>query len=401
MSFNSYVGSFAMNTSTGNQTVTGIGFTPKLILFFGNDNASDGSAVDYSYMQGAAASSTSRGCIHMISSDNVGTSVSRARNDVGKCITYINAAGTLLADADFVSHGSGEFTINVTTADAVARIINFIALGGSELTNVFVGNSNEATVTGDQAITGVGFQPDALLFFSGRATATASATGTIIRYTQGITDGTNDKGNGGAVNHNATTSLTNSAISTSAVFQRTGSGSDIYTGVATLSTMGADGYTLNWTTVASNFMYVYVAIKGIQVEVGNTTQPTSTGVVTINTSITPKTLLLFSTNDATSGSVTANNRLSVGAASSVSNQFCLWCGDQDNQDVTIADQNLDRTVIMKFMTEGTPTLVAEAEVTSFRRKSTALNWTTADATARIIDYMAFGRIPKKPQIIMI
>ncbi len=53
-------GSFALNTSTGNQAVTGVGFEPKVILFYLVDATGDGSAASYAFGLGSAISSTER-----------------------------------------------------------------------------------------------------------------------------------------------------------------------------------------------------------------------------------------------------------------------------------------------------------------------------------------------------
>src|SRR5207244_5441114 len=72
---------------------------------------------------------------------------------------------TITLALDFVSNNADGFTVNVVTADATSRRVFYLALGG--LTNAVVGNyQTPATTTGNQTITGLGFQPDLLMVLS-------------------------------------------------------------------------------------------------------------------------------------------------------------------------------------------------------------------------------------------
>ena len=60
MGYDAKAGNFALNTSTGNQSITGLGFQPKLVIFYPTQQTADGVIVDYQLAIGAAVSSTSR-----------------------------------------------------------------------------------------------------------------------------------------------------------------------------------------------------------------------------------------------------------------------------------------------------------------------------------------------------
>src|SRR5678815_4287480 len=70
------------------------------------------------------------------------------------------------ARADFVSMDSDGFTIN--WAGASQMKVQYLALGGTGLTNYKTGVASAKTTTGNQSYTGVGFQPTALLVFAGK-----------------------------------------------------------------------------------------------------------------------------------------------------------------------------------------------------------------------------------------
>src|SRR5215467_2320173 len=99
-------GSFAANTVTGNQAVTGVGFQPKAVLLFSTGATATGdvapAAISGTYNIGFATDSTHRAALSLF--------------DTG--YGHSNAAIQYLADqgsppvADFVSMDAGGFTIN-------------------------------------------------------------------------------------------------------------------------------------------------------------------------------------------------------------------------------------------------------------------------------------------------
>jgi hypothetical protein len=69
-------------------------------------------------------------------------------------------------------------------------------------------------------------------------------------------------------------------------------------------------------------------------------------------------------------------------------------GETDNVSPTVASRNLDRTKLIKMMTEGaSPTVQAAADHVSFDSDGQTINWTTADATARQIIVLWIGNAP--------
>jgi hypothetical protein len=99
---------------------------------------------------------------------------------------------------------------------------------------------------------------------------------------------------------------------------------------------------------------------------------------------------LLSQNIVTSAVVNQNVRkFSMGFGSSASARFNIWNG----ADGTNLNQHLDSASIIKMLTPGaagSPTTNAVADLVSFDADGFTLNWTTADATAREILYLAFG-----------
>ena len=87
MAFNAYVGSFDSNLSTGNQPVTGVGFTPKLVIFYHIRNDTAASNTTNARWGMGAMDGTNEWSIAAIDVDNVATSQADRRQLTSKCIT--------------------------------------------------------------------------------------------------------------------------------------------------------------------------------------------------------------------------------------------------------------------------------------------------------------------------
>ena len=153
-----------------------------------------------------------------------------------------NTSGSVTLDAPAVS-GSTVITLPTVSGTMVATdtsgnvgitgALSFASfLGGLGKTGSFIRNSGSAS--GTQAITGVGFRPSTIIFFA--AIDTVSCQGI------GFTDATNGRcvwidnvyGSGGA------------SYAVAIYYLRTIAGNGA-THTAVISSMDADGFTLNWT----------------------------------------------------------------------------------------------------------------------------------------------------------
>ena len=123
------LGSFDGNTSTGDQAVTGVGFTPKMEVFTSFSAATSGSEVaDNHFGLGSATSATARS--HLFIADEDGQGTTDAMQDINDtaCLRYLNESRALLAEADFVTQDSDGFTVDWGTVDAISREILYLAM---------------------------------------------------------------------------------------------------------------------------------------------------------------------------------------------------------------------------------------------------------------------------------
>lgn len=389
--FNAKVGSLVQPTSTGNQSYSGIGFQPKAILFFLNNLTGDGSEANAHLGIGAAISASNRAAVAVNSYDTFASSDTNRRHTNAACLTLFDQNQITLCEADLVSFDSDGFTLNWIIANATQRIINYLALGGDELTDVFLKQFNCPTTTGSQATTGVGFKPDAVILFTVLISTTPPSVTQYSLPSFGFATQNLDQA---TVNGRGEPAI---SITNNEKTQRTDNIIDVTNGGvsfarASITSFDSDGFTLNWTTAPTSARSMWaLCLKGGRYNVGAFNQKTSTGTDQINgIGFKPKALLLASFNNVATTSIVANQHMSIGIVSDQTNRGCIWYGDQDNIETSIADSDLDRTKVIKMMTEGTPTTNAAADLSSFDSDGFTIDWTTADATARQIVYLAFG-----------
>ena len=186
---NAATGVFNEPGATGNHTEGALGFTPDFVLFFstGIGAAAPGAKVHATPMVGAATSSTQRGVTAISSEDAVADSDTYRYSLSSECIAILEAAtGTPDYREDFVSFGSGTFTLNCIERTAGARRVHYLAMAGGAYQ---VGNLLTSTGTGDIAVTGLQNRPRAVWFGSAcAAESTANTSVAEAKFSMGAFD---------------------------------------------------------------------------------------------------------------------------------------------------------------------------------------------------------------------
>lgn len=260
----SKIGSFDLNTSTGNQSVTGVGFQPKLVILWTSaPNTTEGGSAHAYFSFGAGTSSSSRFSHGMSDIDN--TPVGRTNRYSSDSHIYTETIeGDLIgAQADLVSLDSNGFTIEVETAPAAARRILYLAIGGGRV-EVNVGRITSKTSTGNQGYTGVGFEPGALLFIADDLSVAQMDTvipGGMVAI--GFARTAAEQAYCGYVSEDAASSSDTGSRMSRTKCIGTIASTDINTQVteADLVSMNADGFTLNWSTANATARAIhYIAL---------------------------------------------------------------------------------------------------------------------------------------------
>lgn len=380
-------GSFTGAGSTGNQSITGVGFQPSLVVFRWNLSTSDGTSADFVFGIGVGVSSSERRASGNYSTDNLVSSANQAWNQNTTCI--YSKGGT--PRADFVSHDADGFTINWLAA--TSTVINYLALGGSDLTNVKAGTIAAKTSTGTQPYTGVGFQPTCLILFAGKFSTDSLDQLTNGAAMLGFATSSTERGcvawrnrNGAALQvakHRQSKSKCAISLTDAGVFTE-----------ADFVSFDSDGFTLDFTTAGGSAdICYYLALRGPRFKVSSFNQPGATGNQALTgAGVTPKVSIFLSANDTTANndSNRAHALVSFGAATGTSARGCIWAGETDATALTECDHDLDRTKLIKMISNGTGTVNAAADHVSFDSDGQTINWTTADATTREVLVLWMG-----------
>lgn len=377
---NTYLGQFSQPTSTGNQAVTGVGFQPKAVIFFWNNRTSDGTdTTSGSIGYGLATSSSNR--VGLCAFRSTTSATARSRHDDSKCLTMINGSGTVLSGADLVTMDSDGFTINWTTADAVARKINFVALGGSDLTNAYIKQFTFPAGSGNQSHTGVGFQPDSMMLFSVANTTAPPNSQSFMRMDVGAAVSSSER---------AGTSMEANGTTTGRKRQRTNLQIPNVSNPQDIDfvSFDADGFTISSAGGTAYYGYA-LCLKGPRMKIGTLTQPTSTGNQAVTgVGFSPQVAMFLNwCEPANTSSVTTSAMQGFGAATSSSARAHIAAYYASTRN-TNQNNNLDSIKCIK--TFSTSALTSDADLVSMDSDGFTVNWTTADATSREIIYITLG-----------
>ena len=136
-----------------------------------------------------------------------------------------------------------------------------------------IGTFTANSGTGSQAVSGVGFQPEAVLFWITNRTATGS--GAPARFGRGWTDGTNQSAMAVALSDNLSVDYQISGIARSdsciVLIDDNGDSATILAR-ATITSLNSDGFTINWAVAGGSRIVAYLALGGpglTNVNVGN------------------------------------------------------------------------------------------------------------------------------------
>jgi hypothetical protein len=387
------------------RTVAGLAFQPKFDIYYSASVATfDTTNQHIRDCIGAARSPTEQFCIAM-GSDGAGA----AAGNTGRFARYgtecigLTSNGTPLVEAlaTFVQFNADGFQVNFTdTATAAGMEVSYLAVGGSDITNVAfqqvtpVSTTNGAT----QAIT-FGFPPDCVLFFSPAVPNTTAIVdaNTCIGVATRVTGQQYTSfwfENDGAANMDCCVYSTNqrchSQPGTTAVKDAD----------ATIQSWDATGVTLLWNdAVAATTARVYaIGIQGGQWELVQILAPTSPGTVTYPTTYTPKGLFVFGTTDptdtdATASAATVDSCVTIGAVDSALHQGNVSYIQRDANATSVCQRRQSKTRLSSWMTGTTGTLAADGQVTNLGNTSFDINWTTATAGTRRFVALVMGETP--------
>jgi hypothetical protein len=305
-------GTTSSGTATAGNTVavTGVGFQPKAIIFFWSNATSTNATANGTIGRGIgfATSPTDRRYVDALSHHNQAAANEGVSYRDDCCVVLMNtSAGTPTAGRlDLQSMDSDGFTLVVDEQFGTNVVFSWIALGGTKLTNAVTFAIQEPGSTGNQAFTGIGFQPDVLLFAAAGGTTTAPAwvdhSVMSFGFANGITSAVLADAGEDASDPTVCTSYIKSGECI-ALHNATATATDFR---ASLTSMDSDGFTLNVAERASTRWIFGLALRGPSSFIGNfvaSTTPTTTQAHS-GFGFTPKAIIGMANRNAESTSDT-------------------------------------------------------------------------------------------------
>lgn len=382
------------------QTIdTGTDVEIKFIKLSSTRQTSEGfEGIDLTISEGFSDGTNSR-AISFMSEEGVNTTQTGSRY-ANKGLTFIDSSLSTIAECD-VSFGTGvdagKFTLTWTTNDSVASIINFVTYGdGSETFSANVGTFTSNTSTGNQSITGVGFQGSMSLFLTNNNSGTAPNTvddgGMCVGHASSplrrntITFLGRD--NQDMDNRNNITQRTDLALRT---LQPSGMSVGNVDADYDFVSFDADGFTLNVIDAPLTAIKIFYAVlKGGSYRVGEFDQPTSNGTQEIMTGAKPIHTCFRSWNEvadiAIKSAVGEMKYTSSGADEENGTEEGGYWFESDTGGLPVNNDVNTYTDRAILLASGTSTVDAEANYESSNANSFTLDWTVTDATAREILY---------------
>lgn len=391
MAYSSFVGSFNIDTTkTAGQTqaITGVGFTPKIVMFWWGGSTGTGDGVAGGTINvgfGAGISSSSRFAVDSISVDASATEDSFTSQNNTECIRCYTDTATLDGIADFTSCDADGFTLTIDDQFTQAYRISYLALGGTELTNVFIGNKQIPAANGNYGITGVGFLPDAVLLL-GAGLNSVAGTGNNGHFTLGMATSSSARG---------VVSTYELDAQTSSYAKGYGINSECFAYAQNIDrhdfvSMDADGFTVNQIDYAVQRYYFYICLKGGQYLVGDLTTRTDGNDIAETVGFQPVAILFASANRALSTADTATNHaaVSIGAGTSTSNRACaaIWA-EHNLADTETARANYDTAVYANVADDATVGLM---DIKSIDATGFTCVMDDTDPSACWVTYLAIG-----------
>lgn len=386
-------GTFNAATAVGAQAITGVGFTPKALILWGvgATNEAEFSSIWFTQGIGFSTSPTNQYAQSSAAATNGETTIYR-RLETCAFIQTNNTLVDIVRRANLSSMNSDGFTLNWTIArsNGAYDVVNYLALGGDTLTGASVVNWQMPTSTGIKAVTGVGFQPDALLHVhAGGVTALTNGGNSVALGALGLGVMTAN-GNQWATGYIAQSATLNARNQESdkclTLINSTG---DIAK-QAQFSSMNADGFSLNFGVADTNQQQVIsLALKGGAYSAGSLLK--STAAAPVSQAVTgvgfqPSGLLLAGVQDTVQATPqTGAVRYGLGASDGV-NEF----GTSIYGAATSTRTNIVKNTKAYIKDTGAKVIAAEADLASMDANGFTLGWTTNDAVETSILYLAMG-----------
>lgn len=411
MGLNVEVGTITAPAGTGNQTYnlvdTGFGAVKVLLLWAAYNTAEgdvDGHAIfsqGYGTFRGG---SPQRMGITFFDTDAIGTSdVARGYTLTGILRGFSAATPTVDYAADLVSLGTAAFTLNWTDAPGSQIKVNYMALGGSDITDALVSTEDINTTAGTQDIVvASGFGNPDLLLSLPETGAAGDANGNNYA---GLGVGADDANEGhsfyNARDAQGSMDLSSHQTSTFQCVLNNSASTNMHLELSARASWPTDGFQVNKVTAPTGAATTlsYLAIRGTFTKViGATTVPTAAAPQTQDLAVgaTPRGAIFFHNSvPANAGIESSSADLGTFGIGAMDGTHEAWAGvgnDDGNTNSIAHRHHSESKSIRMFTPAAAGTLQSEADG-SFSGNNVRLTWGDTDTAAREYGYLLLGDAP--------
>lgn len=319
------VGQFTAST-VGATTTVSTSFQPKALILWTAGKTSGTESGPAIFSMGFVDSAGHMESYSWASDDAVATSNAGMAFTAVALRIFTNGTPTTATGGQItgIVYNSNNFVATFNATPSAAWLINFIAIGGSDVTNTFVGTFNTTSSTGVHSVTSAGFQGN-MLFTMG-SLVPSPTTGTSAGFCFGAavsttkrfsltgmtTDAQNTTANLHAVSRSENTKVVQLIFT---------DGTQIV--AADFNGFTATGFDYNQTKAsATAWQFGFLDIQGGQWDVGTGAKPTTATTQTVTGEAFQPSFLMLSTNSTTAfASTTSDEVESIGATDGTNQVF--------------------------------------------------------------------------------
>ncbi len=395
-------GIFQLQATNGDQVIAGVGFTPKVVMLFANRSTVVNSfGSDSAFVVGFAVDTTAANqkAWNMVCDDGNASSDVHGSWQIASVYSMQSASNTTLATLTALSDDG--FTINISINTGVQDWVSYVCLGGGDITNASIGHFNAPSATGDDAVTGIGFEPDFVLLLGTNRTVDNVSTDSVGSFSLGCFNNAGEQG--------VIAPFVKDGVGTmdTVRYQRVDkclamfnlADTTALTHEASFASTESDGFTLNYTTASvADKRVAYLALRGLRTKISSITSPT-VGTPPVTQTVTgvgfePRGMMFLSTGKTAGTTIIDHYRYSVGAANA-SSETCMWSGDEDAAAAAFTAHMVDDDACIRVSDEvasaASTTTQALADFTSLDSDGYTISWSTIDGSnAYQVIYIAFG-----------
>jgi hypothetical protein len=389
-------GTFATTTQAAGNTVvvSDVGFQPTFIIFWWSGTTSATDAItgeDHKMGFGVAVSSSDRRCIATQSDDGAATSATDHAHRDDACIATMSTAGAVDGLMDLQSMDAGGFTLVIDDAFPASYIISYLAVSGD---SAKTGLITMPGANGNQDTTGLGFDPNGVIFFGVISASIPNATGVDSTMFIGAASGASNQASivGGA-DDALVTMKSNHNSNSSECIQYLSAAVGAPASRATFVGFITDGFTINWLERTGTRYVHYLAFKVPFFKVDNLLSRTDT-TATAETGLgfPPVGLMFFSpmVAETTVDTVASGHQFSIGGANSPTSRGLQLISDRDNVADAEVNTGIEYDAVYSNIS-ATGSLIALMDIQSFDADGFTFVMDDAeDTSAKFVWYMAFG-----------